>query len=104
VNLGLLFCPVVVVQSCMPGCACHSRGHWAHHSTILDGAMKVPADNGLVEMGLQNSDAAESWWLLETQLIQPQMNPEMVSPWEKEWSPGRCTVLSLHFLLFIHGP
>lgn len=37
-------------------------------------------------MGSQNSDAAENWWLLETQLIQPQMNPEMVSPWEKEWS------------------
>lgn len=39
----------------------------------------------------------ESWQLLETQLIRPRMNPEMVSPREKEWSSGRCTVLSLHF-------
>ena len=103
-NLGLLFCPVVVMQSCMPGWAWHSRGHWAHHSTILEGAVKVQADNELVEMGSQNSDAAESWWLLETQLIRPHMNPETVSPWEKEWSSGRCAVLSLHFFLFIHGP
>lgn len=105
-SLGLLFCPVMVVQSCMPGGAYHSRGHRAHHSTVLEGAMKAQADNELVEMGSQNSHAAENWWLLETQLIQPQMNPEMVSPWEKEWSSGRCTVLSLHYFLlfFFVGP
>ncbi|KAI6074942.1 hypothetical protein LUU34_00333300 [Aix galericulata] len=52
VNLGLLFCPVVVVQSCVPEWACHSRGHWAHHSTILEGAIKVQADNELMKMGI----------------------------------------------------
>lgn len=52
VNLGLLFCPVVVVQSCVPGWACHSRRHWAHHSTVLEGAIKVQADNELMKMGI----------------------------------------------------
>lgn len=68
--------------------------------------MKVQADNELVEMGSQNSDAVESRWLLETQLLQRQMNPETVSPWEKEWSSGRCTLLSLHFfpLYLFMGP
>lgn len=49
-NLGLLLCPVAVVQSCMPGWACHSRGHRPHHSTVLEEAMKVQADNELAEM------------------------------------------------------
>lgn len=102
-NLGLPFCPVVVVQSCLPGWACHSRGHRAHHNTVLEGAVKVQADNELAEMGSQNSDAVESCWLLETQLLRPQMNPEMVSPWEKEWRSGRCTLLSLYFFLFIYS-
>lgn len=51
-NLGLLFCPVVVVQSCVPGWACHSRRHWAHHSTVLEGSIKVQADNELMKMGI----------------------------------------------------
>lgn len=65
-NLGRLSCPVVVVQSCMPRWVCHSRGH---QSTTLEGAVKEQADSELVEMGSQNSDAEESWWLLESQLI-----------------------------------
>lgn len=102
-NLGLLFCPVVVVQSCMPGRACHGRGHQAHHSTVLEEAVTVQADNELVEMGSQNSDAVENGWLLETQLLRPQMHPETISPWEEEWSSGRCTLLSLHFFLFTYS-
>lgn len=105
-NLGLLFCPVVVVQSCMPGRACHGRGHQAHHSTVLEEAVTVQADNELVEMGSQNSDAVENGWLLETQLLRPQMHPETISPWEEEWSSGRCTLLSLQFfsLYLFMGP
>lgn len=60
----------------------------------------------LQRWGSQNSDAVESCWLLETQLLRPQINPEMVSPWEKEWSSGRCTLLSLLFfsLYLFMGP
>lgn len=100
-------CSSVLLWLCRAVC---QDGHvtsgdtWVHHSTILEGAMKVQADNELVEEGSQNSDAAWSWWLLETQLTRPQINPETVSPWEKEWSSGRCTILSLHFLIFMHGP
>lgn len=42
-------------------------------------------------------DAVESFWLLETQLLRPQLNPETVSPWEKERSSSRYTILSWLF-------
>lgn len=102
---ALLSCCGCAEPVCQDG---HVTAGDAGHITALfcKEPQKCSLTMSLQRWGSQNSDAVQSCWILETQLLQPQMNPEMVSPWENEWNSGRCTLLSLlvfYSSLFIHG-
>lgn len=98
VNLALLFCPVVVVQSCMPGWACHSRGHWAHHSTILKEPWKCRPTMSLWRRGHKNQMLRRADGSLKLNLS------DLI--WIQKWyHPGRKNgaqvgVLFYHYIFF----